>query len=388
MDSEKTWAHDAWKSVFEKVKFTSEDISVQFPSMTSEGRYEDTHAPWAWVVGFWPGLLWLLYEKEHYQPFKDIAIARENTMDGPLDEYVNIHHDVGFMWQLTSIKQYELFGNERSKNRALRAASHLASRFNINGRFLTAWNKNDVSAADPKGLSIIDSMMNLPLLYWAADQLDAPRFRLIAMAHADTVLKEFIRPDGSVRHMVEFDYMTGDVKSYYGGQGYNEDSAWSRGASWAVHGCALSYKYTREPRYLEAAMRTADFFINQLPEDSVPHWDFRAPRDENTPRDTSAAACAASGMLLISELVDDETKKAHYFDAANRILKSLYDNYCTAGDDNQQGILTGGAFNCPKGLGVDCSLIYGDYYFVEALSKLVTKLSSEKEKSIAEEMVI
>lgn len=137
----KTWANDAWKNVLEKVKFTSEDISVQFPSMTSEGRYEDTHAPWAWVVGFWPGLLWLLYEKEHYQPFKDIAIARENIMDGPLDEYINIHHDVGFMWQLTSIKQYELFGNERSKNRALRAASHLASRFNINGRFLTAWNK-------------------------------------------------------------------------------------------------------------------------------------------------------------------------------------------------------------------------------------------------------
>ncbi|MGF1772552.1 glycoside hydrolase family 88 protein [Vibrio wakamikoensis] len=388
MDSEKTWANDAWKSVFEKVKFTSEDISVQFPSMTSEGCYEDTHAPWAWVVGFWPGLLWLLYEKEHYQPFKDIAIAREKTMDGPLDEYVNIHHDVGFMWQLTSIKQYELFGNERSKNRALRAASHLASRFNINGRFLTAWNKNDVSAADPRGLSIIDSMMNLPLLYWAADQLDAPRFKLIAMAHADTVLKEFIRPDGSVRHMVEFDYMTGDVKSYYGGQGYNEDSAWSRGASWAVHGCALSYKYTKEPRYLEAAMRTADFFIDQLPEDSVPHWDFRSPRDENTPRDTSAAACAASGMLLISELIEDETKKAHYFDAANRILKSLYDNYCTVGDDGQQGILTGGAFNCPKGLGVNCSLIYGDYYFVEALSKLVTKLSSEKEASIAEETAI
>ncbi|CAH0528785.1 glycoside hydrolase family 88 protein [Vibrio hippocampi] len=381
----KTWANDAWKNVLEKVKFTSEDISVQFPSMTSEGRYEDTHAPWAWVVGFWPGLLWLLYEKEHYQPFKDIAIARENIMDGPLDEYINIHHDVGFMWQLTSIKQYELFGNERSKNRALRAASHLASRFNINGRFLTAWNKNDVSAADPKGLSIIDSMMNLPLLYWAAEQLDAPRFKLIAMAHADTVLKEFIRSDGSVRHMVEFDYITGGVKSYYGGQGYNEDSAWSRGASWAIHGCALSYKYTKELRYLEAAIKTADFFIDQLPDDSIPHWDFRAPRDANTPRDTSAAACAASGLLLISELVEDETQKTHFFNVANRILKSLYDHYCTIGEDKQQGILTGGAFNCPKGLGVNCSLIYGDYYFVEALSKLVANKPTEKEETIAQE---
>ncbi|WP_394154212.1 hypothetical protein [Vibrio maritimus] len=378
MDRKLMWVDKAWSDIFTKVKKTSKDISVDFPSMTSEGVYCNTHAPWAWVVGFWPGLLWLLYEKENYLPFKEIAIDRESKMDGPLDEYVNIHHDVGFMWQLTSIKQYELFDNHQSRIRALRAASHLASRFNINGRFITAWNKNDVSAADPKGLSIIDSMMNLPLLYWAAEQLDAPRFKLIAMAHADTVLKEFVREDGSVRHMVEFDYLNGDVISYYGGQGYNEDSAWSRGASWAIHGFALSYKYTGESRYLEAALRTANFFIDQLPEDSVPHWDFRAPLDENTPRDTSAAACAASGILLIAELVEDQDLKEHYFTAAVNILKGLNDKYATYGDDNEQGILTGGAFNCPKKLGVNCSLIYGDYYFVEAMSKLVDKI---KERS-------
>ncbi|MDN3702343.1 hypothetical protein QWY96_18085 [Vibrio artabrorum] len=96
-----------------KSKKTSNDISIPFPSLTSDGIYENTHAPWAWVVGFWPGLLWLLYEKEHYDPFKNIAISREDIMDGALDEYVNIHHDVGFMWQLTSVKQWELLGTEK-----------------------------------------------------------------------------------------------------------------------------------------------------------------------------------------------------------------------------------------------------------------------------------
>jgi len=368
------WVESAWQDIFKKVQKTSQEMTIPFPSMTTEGLYCNTHQPWAWVVGFWPGLLWLLYEKEHYKPFRDIAIDREKIMDGPLDEYVNIHHDVGFMWQLTSIKQFQLLNNELSRTRALRAASHLASRFNINGRFLTAWNQNDVSKADPRGLSIIDSMMNLPILYWAAEQMDAPRFKLIAMAHADTVLKEFIREDGSVRHMVEFDYLSGEVKKYYGGQGFNKDSAWSRGASWAIHGFALSYKYTQEPRYLAAAIKTADFFIKELAADFIPHWDFRAPKDEATPLDTSAAACAASGLLLISELITDQKLKQHYETVAINMLHSLHDNYATYDDDMQQGILIAGAFNCPQGLGVNCSLIYGDYYFVEGMSKLVDKL--------------
>ncbi|MDR9831264.1 glycoside hydrolase family 88 protein [Vibrio sp. FNV 38] len=369
------WVEQAWTDTFEKVKSTSKTMSARFPSMTTSGIYSDTDRPWGWVVGFWPGLLWLLYEKENYIPFKDIAISRELTMDGPLDEFINIHHDVGFMWQLTSIKHYELLGNEQSKTRALRAASHLASRFNINGRFLTAWNKNDVNTADPRGLSIIDSMMNLPILYWAAEQLDAPRFKLIAMAHADTVLKEFIREDGSVRHMVEFDYLSGEIKQYHGGQGYNQNSAWSRGASWAVHGFALSYQYTKEVRYLEAAMKTADFFITGLAEDSVPYWDFRAPIESDTPRDTSAGACAASGLLLLSDLAPTPELREKYLSSANDILKSLYENYGTYKDSNNEGILVGGTFNHPKGLGIDCSLIYGDYYFVEGLYRLKNKLS-------------
>ncbi|SHH42601.1 glycoside hydrolase family 88 protein [Clostridium grantii] len=366
---ENQWIDLAWESINQKVKKTSLIIGSQFPSMTESGIYTYTTDYWRWVTGFWPGLLWLLYEENKYEPFKDIAVACEDKMDEALYEYTNLHHDVGFMWLLTSVKRYKLSGNMESKKRGLIAASHLASRFNIKGNYLRAWNKNGLNEANSLGLSIIDSMMNLPLLYWASEELGDPRFSHIAKAHSDTVLKEFIREDGSVNHMVEFDPYTGEKIKVLSGQGYSTTSAWSRGASWALHGMALAYKYTKEQKYLDCAKKVANFFISQLPEDNVPHWDFRAPRTETIPRDTSAGACAACGLLELSGLVSEEEKHI-YEKPARDIVKSLYDNYGNWSKDDEEGLLSGGTFNCPANLGIDISLIYGDYYFVEAISRL------------------
>lgn len=370
MTNEKdNWINQAWEDINKKVEKTSRVIGSQFPSMTKEGKYGYTSDYWRWVTAFWPGLLWLLYEDNENEELRRIAIECEDKMDEALNEYVNLHHDVGFMWLLTSIKRYELEGNMESRKRGLIAASHLASRFNIKGNFLRAWNGNGLNKADSRGLSIIDSMMNLPLFYWASEELDDPRFSHIAKAHADTVLKYFIRDDGSVNHMVEFDPFTGEKKEVYSGQGYSTTSAWSRGTSWALHGMALAYQYTKEERYLVAAKKVADFFIGQLPEDHVPHWDFRAPRTETTARDTSAGACAACGLLVLSELVSQEEKGA-YEQPARKMIKAMYEQYGTWSKDEEQGLLLGGTFNHPAGLGIDVSLIYGDYYFVEAVSRL------------------
>ncbi len=364
-----SWTDDAWTALVEKVKDTSQVIGDKFPAMTDEnGRYSYTDNTWRWVTGFWPGLLWLLYEDTKHAPFADIALSCEMQMDAALNEYVNLHHDVGFMWQLTSIKRFSLTGDMDARRRGLIAASHLSSRFNIVGGFLSAWNKNDVNDSDPRGLSIIDSMMNLPLLYWASEETGDPRFRHVAIAHTETVIKHFIRADYSVNHMVEFDPFTGEVIRVRSGQGQSTTSAWSRGTSWAVHGMALAYKHTKEPRYLEIAKQVADFFISELPEDNVPHWDFRVPRDASTPRDTSAGMCAACGLLVLaSELDDQEAEK--YLLAANAIVKSTYEKYGNWSNDSD-GIIHGGTFNHPQGLGIDVSLIYGDYYYVEALSGL------------------
>lgn len=362
------WLLLAWNDIIEKIKVTSAVIGDQFPSMTAKGKYIYTEDSWRWVTGFWPGLLWLLYEDTRYKPFEDIALSCENKMYESLVEYIDLHHDVGFMWLLTSIKRYKMTGDLEARKRGLIAASHLSSRFNFAGNFLVAWNTNNVNDADVRGLSIIDSMMNLPLLYWASDEINDPRFSHIANAHATTVLKHFIREDGSVNHMVEFNPFSGEMIQVKSGQGYSTSSAWSRGTSWALHGMALAYKHTNKTKYLDATIKVAEFFINELPEDNVPYWDFRAPIDENIPRDTSAGACAACGLIELSNYVGKKDKD-RYRNVAVKIVKSMYENYGNWNNDNE-GLLRGGTFNYPIGQGIDVSLIYGDYYFVEAISRL------------------
>lgn len=336
--------------------------------MTNDGIYNTTDRD-AWTTGFWPGIHWLLYEDTKDAFFREIAEECERKLDQAIDDFFGLTHDIGFSWQLTAMRNYALTGNLESRKRAIIIASHLAGRFNIKGNFIRAWNTNDVNGANPQGLSIIDCTMNLPILFFAAKECECPRFEHIAKAHADTVVREFIREDGSVNHMVEFNPNTGERICVHGGQGDNPASAWSRGTSWALHGMAELYSLTGDPRYLEASRKVADFFISQLPQDKVPHWDFRVERDESTARDTSAAACAACGLLELAKHLPAELGET-YQNAAKAILKSLYKGYSVIDDPSQQGILRGGTFNHPQGLGIDISLIYGDYYFTEAIARL------------------
>lgn len=365
------WVEEAWEAVIEKVGKISLIIGDRFPSMTENGEYKYCKETWRWVTGFWPGLLWLIHDDTGNEALEKIALNCEEQMYTGLKEYTNLHHDVGFMWLLTAVKRYKKTSDEEARKRGLIAASHLFSRFNLAGRYLVAWNGNGHNNTDNRGISIIDSMMNIPLLYWASEETNDPRFSHVANAHAETVLKYFIRDDGSVNHMVEFDPFTGDMKKIHSGQGHSTTSAWSRGTSWALHGMALAYRDTGNETYLEVARKVADFFVSELPEDYVPHWDFRVERDENTPRDTSAGACAACGLLELARYVEKEDSD-RFIDIAQSIVYSLYRNYGNWDNDNE-GLLRGGTFNCPAGLGIDVSLIYGDYYYVEALTRLVSE---------------
>ncbi|MDQ8201264.1 glycoside hydrolase family 88 protein [Pelagicoccus enzymogenes] len=364
-----SWLDSTWSDIIKKVETTSQSIGPRFPSMTKDGVYGYTDVD-AWTTGFWPGILWLLYEDTKNESFRSIAEACEDKLDEAIDDFFGLTHDIGFSWQLTAMKNHALTGNELSRKRAIVIASHLAGRFNIKGNFIRAWNTNDVNEANPQGLSIIDCTMNLPILFFAARENDCPHFEHIARAHADTVVKEFIREDGSVNHMVEFEPYTGEKLRVHGGQGESPNSAWSRGTSWALHGMAELYTLTRDKRYLESAKKVADFFIRELPEDSVPHWDFRVERTDTTARDSSAAACASCGLLELSTHVEGREKQ-RYLNAATAMLKSLYQKYSVMDDDQQQGLLRGGTFNHPQGLGINISLIYGDYYFTEGISRLL-----------------
>lgn len=364
----KEWAQDAWEQIVGKVSRTSKRIGDRFPHASVNGQYVLEPASW-WTAGFWPGLLWLVYRENGDEALRKLAESCEAQLDAVVTDYYRLDHDIGFMWQLTSVARYKLLGDEDSKRRALLAANLLSARFNVKGSYIRAWNPWR-PGEDNSGWAIIDCAMNLPLLHWAAETSGDPRYKHVAIAHADTVLDHFIREDGSVNHIVIFDAASGEKLGVNGGQGYAENSAWSRGAAWAIYGMALSYKHTGDERYLKAAQRVAHFFIANLPEDHVPVWDFRLPVDVTRYRDSSAGACAACGLLLLSEQVG-EAESALYRDAGERMLHSLYTRYGAWDDENEEGLILHGTSHYPEGKNIDVPLIYGDYYFAEGISRLL-----------------
>lgn len=349
----------------EKVDKTASRVKGGVPYRTINGIYDDkeNEIDW-WTNGFWGGILWLAYRETNKKVYADYANELENKLDRVLNEFYGLHHDVGFMWKLTAVTNYTLTGNEESARRGYKAASVIASRFNPKGSFIKAWNGDDRN-----GWAIIDCMMNLSILYWAAKYMKDPHFANIAEAHAETAMKYFIRDDGSAKHICVFDPVTGEYLENLGGQGYGVNSAWSRGNAWALYGFALSAMYTGRKDFLDTSKRVANFFISHLPEDYVPFADFKAPKETNIHKDTSAAACAASGLLLLSKLVDKDESEA-YATAAEKILESLYNNYTDWEHDEallQKGCVAYFAENPDE---LETSLIYGDYFFLEALLRL------------------
>ncbi len=359
----KIWLDEFLDKITQKLSRTSDEIGVKFPYTTKNGKFEEfafnNDISW-WTNGFWPGIMWLMYSLTRDEKYRKIAHSCEELLDEAFDNFEGIHHDVGFMWNPSSVANYLLTGNKKSKIRAMHAATILAGRFNINGSFIRAW--EDYPDEDCTGWAIIDCLMNLPLLYWASKESGDVRFSAIAKAHTNTVIKSFVRSDFSVNHIVGFCPETGVVKVIPRGQGYASGSSWSRGQAWAIYGLTLGYMNTGETPYLSVAKNIADYFISKLDESFVPLVDFTAPKEPEC-RDTSAGAIAACGMIELSKLVNDGDK---YLAAAVKILEGLEKN-CDF-TRNEQSILQ----NC-TGAYHDVhhhSLIYGDYFLLEALMKL------------------
>lgn len=353
-----TWLDDAWNKALEKTRCNSGKIGAEFPHASQGGKYL-LEAPNWWTAGFWPGMLWQFYSESGDENLKMIAECCEERLDEVLDGYVKLDHDLGFMWILTSVANYKLTGSEASQIRALKAANYLAARFNLKGHYIRAWNPWS-EGEDNSGVAIIDCCMNTSLLFWASETTSDPRYRHIAEAHMDTVLEHFIRPDGSVYHIVKFNPDTGEVVEKLGGQGFAPESAWSRGTAWAIYGLALAYHHMGKRSYLDAAKQVAHFFLTRLPDDHVPHWDFRAPGEVGEIRDSSAGSCAASGLLLLADQVDDAESHV-YRNGAIRIVESLYRNYGSWDNADEEGLLLHGTSNYPENRNIDVPLIYGDF---------------------------
>lgn len=358
------WVNETLENLDKKLSRTSVEYKDFIPCSVDENgnfttRY--TNDPTWWTNGFWGALMWLMYKQTGKQCYLDTAKSNEVLMDKAFEVYDGLQHDVGFLWGRTSVDSYLMTGDENSKKRFLYATHILASRYNIDAGFITAWNP-----IEKKNLAIIDTMMNLELLYRVAEITGLDRYKRIAMAHADKTMNYHVRPDGSSNHMVVYDLETGDVIETRAGQGSHVGSSWSRGQGWAIYGFALSYKYTEKQEYLDTAKRVAHYFIANVSKTGyVPKTDFRSP-DEPDLRDTSAAMVAAAGMLEIAKHVSEHDKDL-YVDNAYKILKATADKYADWSDD-YDGIIKNGMHSYTKNEPVH--LIYGDYYFADALYKL------------------
>lgn len=348
-----------------KLKWVTGEVDFLYPSRTVNGLYKNAKcAPFSWTTGFYGGILWYLYVLTGEERFRELAKKAAERFDEGLTEYTWLSHDVGFQFLPTSVADYMLTRDERSKVRALHAATILAGRYNPKGQFIRAWNDNPGIDSDmPKtGYVIIDCMMNTPLLYWASEVTGDPRFRQIANLHADTVIRHFVREDGSVNHIVVFDPETGAVISKPMGQGYAEGSSWTRGQAWAIYGFAMAYHYTGEPRYLETAKKVGDYFAAHMNAEYMP-VDFAQPAEPKY-EDCSAAAIAACGYMEIGKYV----KEDNYAACLEVLMDILYRN-CDF-TDKTQSVLQ----NCSEmyhGEGKHgISLIYGDFYLLEALARL------------------
>ncbi len=311
-----------------------------------------------WTNGFWPGEMWEMYRLTGDEAYKAEAERAEKMLDEAFIDYDHLHHDVGFMWLISSGANFRMTGNDLSRKRTMIAANLLAGRFNPEG-FIRAWN------TDCTGWAIIDCMMNLNLLYWASEHTGDPRFRKIAMTHADTAMKHFIREDGSSNHIVIFDPENMDVKEIPAGQGYAPGSSWSRGQAWALYGFALSYLHTGKQEYLDTACKVARYFISQVQADWVPRCDFRQPADVEL-KDACAGAIAACGLLELAKL--DIPEAEGFFNAAVSILKAL-DKDASDWSDEYPAILNKctGSYH---GKDHHIAMNYADFYFVEAILKL------------------
>jgi unsaturated chondroitin disaccharide hydrolase len=310
--------------------------------------------------------LLLLYRRTRDGRLLDLAREAEDELVRMLgdERLYRLDHDVGFQFVPTAVARHKLTGDPEARRRGFLAAALLMSRFNPAGGFIEAWNDDE-----NRGVVIVDTLMNLPLLFWAAAELGQPRFRNVAEAHADLAMTHVVRPDGSTNHIVRFDQRTGERLEVLGGQGYAPDSRWSRGQAWALYGFALAHRYTGRSDYLETAQRVADSFLAALPPEGVPPWDFCAPDAATAPRDSSAGAIAAAGLLQLSRapaLGDGD----RYRQAGADLLRALYER-CFSGDDpRQDGILLHATGELPLGKFVDVSLIYGDFFYLEALGML------------------
>jgi len=313
-----------------------------------------------WTSGFFPGTLWYMYELTGEEVWKEKAVAYTAPLEK--EQYNASNHDVGFRMFCSYGNALRLSGDEAYIPILVQSAKTLITRYYESVGSIKSWDFNREVWQFPV---IIDNMMNLELLFWASEQTGDPIYREIAITHALTTLENQFRDDYSSVHVVDYDTITGEVRQKNTHQGYSDESSWARGQAWGLYGFTMTYRCTKDKRFLKQAEHIAAFLLNHpnLPEDGVPYWDFNDPEIPDVPRDVSAGAIIASALYELSTYSDNG---AFFRSGADRILDSLWEKYRSPGGENYGFILDHATGHLPGGTEIDVPLNYADYYFIEA----------------------
>lgn len=366
------WVTESFETaIFQAKNMTKSLECSEYPKSVRDNGEIHASDYSSWTSGFFPGVLWYLYEYSGDSLLKTNADIWTRGLENNKTR-VNTH-DLGFIFNCSYGNGYRLTNNEEYKAILIEAANSLMKRYNPKVGCIKSWDFFEGPYKWQQFPVIIDNMMNLELLFLATEFTGDSTFYKAACCHADKTMQDHFREDYSSYHVVDYDSITGEVIKKITSQGFNDESTWARGQAWGIYGFTMCYRETGDIKYLNLACKLADFFINHpnLPEDKIPYWDFNAQGIPNAPRDASAVAIVASGLLELQTMVkSDQQKKYKLF--AEEILRNLSgESYLSARGENNYFILKHSTGHWPAGVEIDKPLIYADYYYIEALLRYI-----------------
>ena len=330
-----------------------------------------------WCSGFFPGELWYMYEYTKDDFWKEKARKQTELLEQ--EKWNGSTHDMGFKMYCSYGNGYRLTGNPEYKQVIINTADSLSALFNPRVGTMLSWPRNVKMFGGHN--TIMDNMINLEMLFWAAKNGGNPYLFDIAVAHADKTMKYHFRPDYTSYHVAVYDTLTGEFIKGVTHQGYSDDSMWARGQAWAIYGYTVVYRETKDVRYLDFVQKVTDVYLKNLPEDYIPYWDFNAPElSSGEPKDASASAITASALLELSTYINDSDSAFFYRNKAVEMLQILSSPAYQA-RNKKDAFLLHSVGHMNKGWEVDASISYADYYYLEALVRL--KRLKEKQSVLA-----
>ncbi len=361
----------ALDEAIKKIDYALPQFTDKFPAHNSVNNvYAAVENNSGWNCGFWTGILWHAYQLTGDAKYKDVALGQIPGYYSRIENKIGVnHHDMGFVYSPSCVAAWKLTGDATARDAAILAAEHLTTRYHEEAKFIQAWGNVD----DPNSFRlIVDCLMNIPLLYWATEETGDQSYRDIAFNHFKTTLDVCCRADASTYHTYYFDPETNLPLKGVTAQGASDESAWARGQAWGMYGPLLTYIYEEDPEALHIFKATTNYYLNHLPEDYIAYWDLSFTDGDDEPRDSSSAAIALCAMLEgIKHMDEFDPLREIYVNASKRIMNSLIDSYLTKDIPEANGLLLHAVYSKPGNNGVDEMNIWGDYFYMEALHRML-----------------